>query len=121
MAFEYDENWLKDGFAISPFSLPLEKKVFLPKPDPFDGLFGAFSDSLPDGWGRLLVDRMLLHEHINPDEIDMLNRLAIVGKTGMGALEYRPIHKGPSKKRVLNMTVSMQCAVVFWNRSIRKI
>ena len=56
-AFEYDSDWLIDGFSISPFSLPLEKKVFIPKIDPFEGLFGVFSDSLPDGWGRLLVDR----------------------------------------------------------------
>ncbi len=27
-AFEYDSNWLANGFSISPFSLPLEKKVF---------------------------------------------------------------------------------------------
>ena len=26
-AFEYDENWLRNGFAISPFSLPLQKTV----------------------------------------------------------------------------------------------
>ena len=50
-AFEYDKNWLTDGFSISPFSLPLEKKVFIPKYDPFEGLFGVFADSLPDGWG----------------------------------------------------------------------
>ena len=52
-AFEYDSNWLANGFSISPFSLPLEKKVFIPKIDPFEGLFGVFADSLPDGWGRL--------------------------------------------------------------------
>jgi len=93
VAFEYDGEWLEDGFTISPFSLPLEKKVFIPKSDLFEGLFGVFSDSLPDGWGRLLVDRMLLKEHINPRKTDALNRLAIVGNTGMGALTYRPIHE----------------------------
>lgn len=54
-AFEYDKEWLIDGFAISPFPLPLEQKVFIPKIDPFEGIFGVFADSLPDGWGRLLV------------------------------------------------------------------
>lgn len=34
-AFEYDSNWLANGFSISPFTLPLEKKVFIPKIDPF--------------------------------------------------------------------------------------
>lgn len=73
IAFEYDSEWLEHGFSISPFSLPLRKEVFIPKGyDLFEGLFGVFSDSLPDGWGRLLVDRLLLKNHINPDEAGSL-------------------------------------------------
>ena len=49
-AFEYNGDWLAEGFSVSPFSLPLEKKVFMPKINPFEGLFGVFADSLPDGW-----------------------------------------------------------------------
>ncbi len=90
-AFEYDKDWLADGFSISPFSLPLEKKVFIPKIDPFEGLFGVFADSLPDGWGRLLVDRLMKKNGINPYEIGSLDRLAIVGTSGMGALNYHPV------------------------------
>lgn len=93
VAFEYDDKWIVDGFAVSPFSLPLIKKVFIPKIDPFEGLFGVFSDSLPDGWGKLLVDRMLASKGINSRKINILNRLAIVGDSGMGALSYRPEHK----------------------------
>ena len=89
-AFQYDREWLSEGFSISPFSLPLQDKVFLPKPYPNEGLFGVFSDSLPDGWGRLLVDRLLLRNHIDPYETGSLNRLSIVGSTGMGALTYQP-------------------------------
>ena len=89
-AFEYDRDWLVDGFSISPFSLPLEPRVFIPKTDPFDGVFGVFADSLPDGWGRLLVDRLMLKKHINPYEMGNLDRLAIVGQSGMGALCYEP-------------------------------
>lgn len=89
-AFEYDREWLADGFPISPFSLPLEKGVFIPKTEPFEGLYGVFSDSLPDGWGRLLTDRLLLKNKINPMEISSMDRLAIVGVSGMGALTYAP-------------------------------
>ena len=92
VAFEYDNEWLATGFSISPFSLPLQKKVYLPKFEPFEGLFGVFNDSLPDGWGRLLVDRLLLKNNINPSEIDNLNRLAVVQESGMGALTYKPEH-----------------------------
>jgi serine/threonine-protein kinase HipA len=90
VAFEYDTDWLSKGFSISPYSLPLEKKVFMPKIDPFDGLFGVFADSLPDGWGRLLVDRLFLKKGINPNEVGSLDRLAVVGFSGMGALTYEP-------------------------------
>ena len=85
-------------FSISPFSLPLQKKIVLPKYEPFDGLYGVFADSLPDGWGRLLVDRLLLQKQMDPHTVDMLNRLAIVGETGMGALTYRPVHKLQSEQ-----------------------
>jgi len=90
LAFEYDPLWLRDGFSISPFKLPLEKGVFIAERDPFDGNFGVFNDSLPDGWGRLLIDRMLQKKRINPSSVSILDRLAIVGSSGMGALEYKP-------------------------------
>ena len=89
-AFAYEQEWLETGFPISPFSLPLEKKVFVPRIDPFNGSFGVFTDSLPDGWGRFLVDRLMLKNRIEPATVGTLNRLAIVGDSGMGALSYRP-------------------------------
>ncbi|BAK47585.1 hypothetical protein CXIVA_16190 [Clostridium sp. SY8519] len=89
-AFEYHKDWLADGFSISPFSLPLEQKLYLPKIDPLDGLHGVFADSLPDGWGRLLVDRLMRKKGYNPAALGNLDRLAIVGDSGMGALTYRP-------------------------------
>lgn len=92
-AFEYDSVWLRNGFSISPFKLPLEKKVFVASREPFNGNFGVFADSLPDGWGRLLIDRMLIKMRVNPAEVSILDRLAILGKTGMGVLEYVPEYK----------------------------
>ncbi len=89
-AFEYDKEWLEDGFSISPFSLPLEKRIFIPDIDPFEGLFGVFADSLPDGWGRFLVERLMLKNQVNPAVVGSMNRLAIVGNSGMGALSYKP-------------------------------
>lgn len=111
VAFEYSDEWLSAGYSISPFSLPLQKKLYIPKIDPFDGLFGAFSDSLPDGWGRLLVDRMLTKNKIDPHEIDMLNRLAIVGSSGMGALTYHPAHEQYSEEAVMDYDrLAEECA-----------
>ena len=90
VAFQYSDEWQRGGFSINPYSLPLSNEVFLPTYDPFDGLFGVFHDSLPDGWGALLLDRMLLREGIDPTTVTPLTRLAIVGSSGKGALRYEP-------------------------------
>ena len=90
VAFAYADSWLENGFAISPFSLPLEQKVFVPTSESFQGLWGVFADSLPDTWGRLLVDRMLRSRGYTAADVSVLDRLAIVGSSGMGALTYRP-------------------------------
>ena len=90
VVFQYDDSWLEQGFSISPFSLPLENQVFVPTKDYFDGLFGVFADSLPDHWGRLLLKRLLLAHEQNPDKLTVIDRPAIVGKSGMGALTYYP-------------------------------
>ena len=89
-AFAYSREWLECGFPISPFSLPLEDRVFVPAKAYFDGLFGVFADSLPDAWGQLLVDRMLEKHGRAPGSVSPLERLSIVGSSGMGALCYRP-------------------------------
>ena len=91
IAFAYSNAWLRDGFSISPLSLPLQPGVFVPEdPDLFGGLYGVFADSLPDGWGLLLMDRMLEKSGIPPASVGTLTRLALVGENGRGALTYRP-------------------------------
>ena len=89
-AFEYSSDWLRSGFSISPFELPLRSSVFVAKPRPFGGGFGVFDDCLPDGWGLLVLDRYLQQKGINPRVLTVLDRLALVGSTGRGALEFRP-------------------------------
>lgn len=29
IAFQYDDEWVKNGFSISPFSLPLSNEVYI--------------------------------------------------------------------------------------------
>lgn len=90
LAFAYDADWLSGGFSISPLSLPLRAGVFVAKRDPLNGMFGVFDDSMPDGWGRLLTDRLLRQHGVDPFSVGLLTRLSIVGNSGMGALEYEP-------------------------------
>lgn len=110
VAFQYSKNWLEDGFSISPFSLPLKDQVFVPTKDYFQGLFGVFADSLPDNWGRLLLNRLLRSHKQNPDVLTILERLAIVGKSGMGALTYQPERVFPRKMDDLDLdNLAEQC------------
>lgn len=88
--FEYSKEFLADGFSISTYELPLRKGLFIAKPQPFYGGFGVFDDSLPDGWGQLILDRYLQQRGINPRELSLLDRLALVGANGRGALEFYP-------------------------------
>ena len=109
-AFQYSEEWLEHGFPISPFSLPLKRQVFVPNKDYFDGLFGVFADSLPDNWGRLLLNRLLRAHGQNPDKLTVLERLAIVGKSGMGALTYYPEKEMQEKQGHSNLDeLAEQC------------
>ena len=89
-AFRYDDEWLVSGFSISPLDLPLKPDLFIAKPQPFFGNFGIFEDSLPDGYGRYLLNRMLRQHGIDDMSLTPLQRLSIVGHTGMGALCYEP-------------------------------
>ena len=89
-AFEYDKAWLAGGFSISPLELPLRPGLFIAKPQPLYGNFGIFEDSLPDGYGRYLLHKALQKEGIDDRQLSALDRLSIVGSSGMGALIYEP-------------------------------
>lgn len=88
--FEYDKGWIADGFSISPLELPLQAGAFVAKPQPFNGNFGIFEDSLPDGYGRYLLHKTLLRKGIDDKGLSSLQRLALVGANGMGGLSYSP-------------------------------
>jgi len=96
--FKYYTDFNKKGIEISPIKLKLNTSINKANAIPFDGLFGVFADSLPDGWGKLLLDRALTSKGIDISNLTMLDRLAFVGRKGMGALIYKPeiddeIHK----------------------------
>ncbi|MGL5720302.1 MAG: type II toxin-antitoxin system HipA family toxin [Alphaproteobacteria bacterium] len=88
--FEYDAAFIPLKFELSPFHLPLKTGVIASTDRTFEGLFGVFHDSLPDGWGRLLLDRKLMHAGFNPGTLSPLDRLCFVGTRGMGALAFEP-------------------------------
>ena len=88
---EYDEAFLKTGLRLSPVHHQTISGLQRPyRADAVEGLHGIFHDSLPDGWGRLLVDRRAGQLGIEPATLTPLDRLACVGSSGIGALCYAP-------------------------------
>ena len=92
--FEYDKGWLANGFSLSPTELPLQSGLFYADKDKFGGGFAVFEDSLPDGYGLYLLDRMLRKQNTSLVELNPLQRLSIIGTAGMGALTYLPMMTG---------------------------
>ena len=85
----------------------------------FDGLFGVFNDSLPDGWGRLLLDRTVESHGIRRGQLNPLDRLAFVGEHGMGALSYEPDLSEPAfvaDEKPLALSGSPCCGVCHYAR-----
>ena len=64
----------------------------------FQGLFGVFGDSLPDGWGMLLMDRWFAG--MGYRGTSGLDRLAWIGTAGMGALTYKPAPNDTSAESI---------------------
>lgn len=88
--FEYAPAFLDRRLGISPFNLPLRPGVQSFDRHVFEGLPGVLNDSLPDGWGRLLFDRMMKSQGMSSGETGPLIRLAHAGRSGMGAMVYEP-------------------------------
>lgn len=90
--FQYDPHWLENGFNLAPQLLSFDFTPQLAKLPIFEGLHGIFYDSLPDGWGMLLMDRFFKgHYGWHRHEITPADRLAYLGSRAMGALEYEPV------------------------------
>lgn len=88
---QYDEAFLRQGYELSPVHHRTEPGLLEPHDGSvFEGLHGLFADSLPDGWGRLLLDRRARTLGIEPASLTPLDRLACVGASTMGALTYAP-------------------------------
>lgn len=101
--FAWSEAALDANLAFSPIRMPLTREVIACPKEPFNGLPGLLADSLPDGWGRLLVDRSLSARGIDPATAGPLERLALVGSKGPGALTFYPAHTLDTEKQPLDL------------------
>lgn len=88
--FEYAADFLRTGLELSPFKLPAAAGLVEHTDHAFGPLPGLFDDSLPDGWGLLLMDRHFRRQGLDPAALSPLDRLAFLGERTMGALTYHP-------------------------------
>ncbi|MGV2899821.1 type II toxin-antitoxin system HipA family toxin [Achromobacter sp. AGC78] len=92
IVFEYSNDARQRGLELSSYTLPLEgpqlRRGF---PDHQLDLPGPVYDSLPDGWGMLLMDRMFRRRSLSTARIGPLERLAYIGGNAMGAMKFEPV------------------------------
>lgn len=93
---EYRRIWPKGG--LSPFRVSFGEGPQLGPQRPNQGLHGFLADSLPDGWGLLLMDRAFQKHGLVPAQVGPLDRLAFIGERAIGALSYRPEHPAAGKQ-----------------------
>jgi serine/threonine-protein kinase HipA len=90
--FQYDEQYLSiHKSSLAPFTLKPNNLLQKAPAQPHYGLHGVFADSLPDGWGLYLMDRVFRNNGYNPRTITALQRLAFIGDRCLGALFYEPV------------------------------
>ena len=84
--FGYADSWMVDGFELSPIEMPLRATPYQGQNRSAYYLCGLLSDSLPDGWGILLMDRFFRQITENSmRQMTVLERFAYIGDSAMGA------------------------------------
>ncbi|OJB47237.1 toxin HipA [Burkholderia ubonensis] len=92
IVFEYSDEARDRGLELSSYTLPLNGPKLRRNFPPHQlALPGPVYDSLPDGWGMLLMDRLFKRRGLNPARIGPLERLAYIGNNAMGALSFEPV------------------------------
>ena len=108
-AFEYEPAFVRSGVELAPLTMPLaaasEPFAFPELPEPtYRRLPGMLADALPDDFGNTLIDAWMAREGVDRAAITSLDRLAYMGRRGLGALEFRPT-RGP---RATKSTTAIQ-------------
>ncbi|MFT8419359.1 MAG: type II toxin-antitoxin system HipA family toxin [Acetobacter sp.] len=91
IVFEYSNEAKQRGLELSSHTLPLKGTQLRGGFPPHQlGLPGPVYDSLPDGWGMLLMDRLFKRRGLAVARIGPLERLAYIGSNAMGAMTFEP-------------------------------
>ncbi len=115
--FQYDSDYLTHYQNLSPFKLHFSGELNKAPRLPHQGLHGVFADSLPDGWGLLLMDRVFRQQGILSHQLTAMDRLAYIGDAGMGALSYLPSleWEGFNRTDLLDLSVLAEQALLIFD------
>ena len=106
--FEYAPSWQAGGIELAPLTMPVKESIhifpLLPEPT-FRRLPAMLADAIPDDFGNALIDAYLAKAGVPKEAITPLDRLAYMGKRGMGALEFRPV-RGPRHTKASAVEIS---------------
>jgi serine/threonine-protein kinase HipA len=100
---EWSAEVIAAGLAVSPLLYPPEPGLHGARSREFEGLHGVFADSLPEGWGYLIMRRRLAKLGLRLEAMSPLDRLALVGDRGRGALTYLPATAPPPEVETLDL------------------
>lgn len=94
--FEYDPAWKRGAIELAPIhmpnTVPASTYVFPTLPETtYYRLPALLADALPDDFGNALIDAWMAQRGVEKAAITVLDRLAYMGKRGMGALEFHPV------------------------------
>ena len=97
VCFYFDRDFLGSGYDIAPLRASIYSDFVrngLPVYAEDDRLFGGLpsfiADSLPDYWGNRVFNEWAKSRHVSVRKLSALDRLAYIGRRGMGALEFLP-------------------------------
>ncbi len=94
--FSYTASFVKKGIDIAPLVAPIKNwspnafPILGNKDKTYQGLPSFIADSLPDRWGNKVFEQWAAQNHIPLRQLTPVDKLAFIGKRGMGALEFEP-------------------------------
>lgn len=114
-AFEYAPSFIEGGIELAPLSMPLAHRMYsFPElgRETFDGLPGLLADSLPDDFGKSILNEWAARQGRAVDEVSPLEKLQYIGKRGVGALEFTPATrlKGLNASQQLQLDLLVEIA-----------
>lgn len=93
--FTYSQDFLAGPLDIAPLtasikSIASSRPIFGAQERIYQRLPPFIADSLPDAWGNQLFEQWRKANRLSEKDVTPLEKLAFIGKRGMGALEFVP-------------------------------